>query len=486
MGSNMITNFDLIAILPEIFLLGLIAIVMIVDVVRKKHVNGNTMSWITFLGLLIIILITLLFLSPGNSTRYAWGGMIRVDAASFTFQLIVMVGAAITSLFSMYHQEVNDKGEYFAMLLLSVIGMSMMAASSNIILLYLAIETTAIPLYVLVGFLTKNKFSIESGLKYFLFGAFTSAVLLYGFSLLYGFTGSTHFPEILVAIEAGKISTGLLVFILLLTVVGFGAKISVFPFHFWAPDAYQGAPTPIAGYLSTASKAIGFVVIMRFMVSIFSPEPQSWTLLLAMIATASMFVGNLLALVQKDIKRMFAYSSIAHAGYMLIGVASGTSLGFKATMYYLLAYLFTNLAVFGVIHIVEKSKKSNEIESFHGLMKRSPGIALVFLVAVLSLAGIPPFGGFVSKVLVFMAAIDAGLIWLLIIGIVNSIIALYYYLTVLRITFADSEETKSQPIYLGWKLALSVCVIGIIVMGVIFTPWLNWLEVASTNLMLLH
>jgi len=155
-------------------------------------------------------------------------------------------------------------------------------------------------------------------------------------------------------------------------------------------------------------------------------------------------------------------------------------------MYYLLAYLFTNLAVFGVIHIVEKSKKSNEIESFHGLMKRSPGIALVFLIAVLSLAGIPPFGGFVSKVLVFMAAIDGGLIWLLIIGIVNSIIALYYYLTVLRITFADSEETKSQPIYLGWKLALSVCVIGIIVMGVIFTPWLNWLEVASTNLMLLH
>lgn len=486
MGSNMITNFDLIAILPEILLLGLIAIVMIVDVFRKKQVNGNTLSWITFLGLIFIILVTLLFLSPGDTTGYAWGGMIRLDAASFTFQLIVMVGAAITTLFSMYHQEVNNKGEYFAMLLLSVIGMSMMAASSNIILLYLAIETTAIPLYVLVGFLTKNNFSIESGLKYFLFGAFTSAVLLYGFSLLYGFTGSTHFPEILAAIEAGKISTGLLIFILLLTVVGFGAKISGFPFHFWAPDAYQGAPTPIAGYLSTASKAIGFVVIMRFMVSIFSPEPQSWTLLLALIATASMFVGNLLALVQKDIKRMFAYSSIAHAGYMLIGVASGTVMGFKAAMYYLLAYLFTNLAVFGVIHIVEKSRKSNEIVSFQGLMKQSPGIALVFLIAVLSLAGIPPFGGFVSKVLVFMAAMDAGLIWLLIIGIINSIIALYYYLTVLRITFSDSEEIKSQPIYLGWKLALSVCVIGIIVMGVIFTPWLNWLEVASTNLMLLH
>lgn len=486
MGSNLVSNFDLIAILPEIFLLVLIAIVMIVDVVRKKQVNGNTLSWITFIGLLIIILITLLFLSPGNTAREAWGGMIRVDAASFTFQLIVMVGAAITTLFSMYHQEVNDKGEYFAMLLLSIIGMSMMAASSNIILLYLAIETTAIPLYVLVGFLTKNNLSIEGSLKYFLFGAFTSAILLYGFSLLYGFTGSTHYPDILTAIQAGKISSGLLIFILVLTIVGFGAKISGFPFHFWAPDVYQGAPTPIAGYLSTTSKAIGFVVIMRFMISIFAPEPQSWSLVLAMIATASMFVGNLLALVQKDIKRLFAYSSIAHAGYMLIGVASGTVLGFKAAMYYLLAYLFTNLAIFGVIHIVEKSKKSNDIQAFKGLMKRSPGLALVFLIAVLSLAGIPPFGGFISKFLIFMAAMDAGLIWLLIIGIINSIIALYYYLTVLRITFEESEEVQSQTIYLGWKVALTICVIGIIVIGVIYTPWLNWLEVASRNLTLLH
>jgi NADH-quinone oxidoreductase subunit N len=171
---------------------------------------------------------------------------------------------------------------------------------------------------------------------------------------------------------------------------------------------------------------------------------------------------------------------------MLIGLAAGTSLGFKAAMYYLIAYLFTNLAIFGVIYVVEKAQDSNDINAFKGLMKRSPGLSLVFLIAVLSLTGIPPFGGFVSKVLVFMAAMDAGLIWLLIIGIVNSIIALYYYLTLLRITFADSEETKTQPIYFGWKLALSVCVIGIIVMGVIFTPWLNWLEVASTNLTLLH
>ena len=203
MGANMISSFDLIAILPEIFLLVLIAIIMVVDIFRKKQANGTTLGWITFSGLLIIILITLFFLSPGNTTQYAWGGMIRVDAASFTFQLIVMVGAAITTLFSMNHQEVRDKGEYFAMLLLSVIGMSMMAAASNIILLYLAIETTAIPLYVLVGFLTKNNLSIESGLKFFLFGAFTSAVLLYGFSLLYGFTGSTHYPAIL---EIGRAS----------------------------------------------------------------------------------------------------------------------------------------------------------------------------------------------------------------------------------------------------------------------------------------
>ena len=486
MVPNMITNTDILAILPEILLLVLIVVVLIIDVVRKKQPNGNILSWVTFIGLLLVIFFSVFFLSPGESTSTAWGGMVRVDATSHIFTIIILVGAALTTLFSMHHASVQDKGEYYAMLLLSVIGMSMMVAATNIILLYLAIETTAIPLYVLVGFLKNDKFSVESGLKYFLFGALTSAVLLYGLSLLYGFSGSTYYSEIIDAINGGAFSTSLLVFILLLTIVGFGAKISGFPFHFWAPDAYQGAPTPVAGYLSTASKAVGFVVIMRFMVSIFSSEPQSWTLLLAILATASMFVGNLLALVQKDLKRLFAYSSIAHAGYMLIGLAAGTQLGFQAAMYYLIAYLFTNIAIFGVILIVEKTKGSNELDAFKGLMKQSPGIALIFLIAVLSLGGIPPFGGFISKVLVFMAAIEANMVWLLIIGIINSIIALYYYLTILRITFADTESSEKFQLFLGWKLALAVCIIGIIIMGVVFTPWLNLLEVASKNLMLLY
>ncbi|HSM24129.1 MAG TPA: NADH-quinone oxidoreductase subunit N [Anaerolineaceae bacterium] len=486
MVPNMITNFDIVAILPEILILILIAVVLVVDVIRKKQPGGNTLSWVTFIGLVIVIFFSVFFLSPGESSRAAWGGMVRVDATSHIFTLIILIGAALTTLFSMHHPNVQDKGEYYALLLLSVIGMSMMVASTNIILLYLAIETTAIPLYVLVGFLKNDRLSVESGLKYFLFGALTSAVLLYGLSLLYGFSGSTHYSEIIEAINGGAFTTSLLVFILLLTIVGFGAKISSFPFHFWAPDAYHGAPTPIAGYLSTASKAVGFVVLMRFMASIYSSEPQSWTLLLAIMATATMFVGNLLALVQKDLKRLFAYSSIAHAGYALIGLAAGTQLGFQAAMYYLIAYLFTNIAIFGIILIVERTKGSTELGAFKGLMKQSPGIALVFLIAILSLGGIPPFGGFISKVLVFMAAIEADMVWLLIIGIINSIIALYYYLTVLRITFADSESTDVIPIYFGWKFALTVCVIGIIIMGVIFTPWLNLLEVASKNLMLLY
>lgn len=486
----MVSSFsrsDLTAILPEILLLILIGIVLVVDAFKNKEKSNNLIGWITLSGLVLIILFNLLFFSPGNEAQTAWGGMIRVDSAVFIFQILILIGASITILFSMDHSGIRDRGPYYCMLLLSLIGMSFMASATNIILLYLAIETTTVPLYVLVGFMTKDVKSTEGSLKYFLFNAFTSAIMLYGFSLLYGFSGSTYYADIMSAIKAGSLSAGTALLVLLLVIVGFGAKVSAFPFHFWAPDAYQGAPTPITGYLSTASKAIGFIVIMRFLTSVFSPDGESWKLLLALISLSSMLVGNLLALVQKDLKRLFAYSSIAHAGYVLIGVATGTALGFQAAMYYLIAYLFTNLAVFGVIHIVENTTKTDHVDSFRGLIRRSPGIAFMFLIAVLSLAGIPPFGGFFSKVMVFLSAMEAGLIWLLIVGIVNTFIALYYYLNVLRITFADGgKEEPLTYVHSGWKVALGICVIGIIILGVWFTPWFNALDSAAINLVLLN
>ena len=310
--------------------------------------------------------------------------------------------------------------------------------------------------------------------------------MLYGFSLLYGFTGETQFGSLVIAIEKGLIPNGIKLVVLFMVLAGFGFKVSAVPFHFWAPDVYHGSPTPISGFLSTASKAAGFIVLIRFLSSVYSFDQQSWMLLVAMLATISMFLGNLVALVQKNMKRLLAFSSIAHAGYILIGVASGNQLGNTGAMYYLLAYLFTNLAAFGVVHIVEMKTGSSEIAQFKGLIKKNPGLALIFLVALLSLAGIPPFGGFISKVLVFSSAIQANFIWLALVGIINSIIGLYYYLVVMKTTFSDSEDSESIPVFVNWKIALGICVAGIIVLGIFFNPWMKWMSEASINMMLLY
>jgi NADH-quinone oxidoreductase subunit N len=415
-----------------------------------------------------------------------WGGMIRVDTAGFVFRLIFLTGAALTALFAARIKEIGSHAVFFALLVISTIGMSLMASAADLVMLYLAIEMTSLPMYILAGFAVKENSSVESGLKYLLYGAMASAVMLYGLSLLYGFTGTTQLYEIVTVLQSGAVSLSLQLVILFLVMAGFGFKVSAVPFHFWAPDVYHGSPTPVSGYLSTASKAAGFIVLMRFLFSAFSYQQDSWGLLIAILATVSMFTGNLLALVQKNLKRLFAYSSIAHAGYILIGVAAGNALGIKASMYYLIAYLFTNLAAFGVITIVERQKGSSEIETFRGLSKSSPGLAYILLASLLSLGGIPPFGGFISKVLVFASAAEANLIWLLLVGVLNSIIALYYYLQVMRIIFEDTQEVMQIPVSKTWKFALGVCVIGIIILGVIYTPWLNLVTTASTNLMLLH
>ena len=316
-----LSSNNFLAILPQIALLILVGIVLIFDTFIKKSKNKNFLGWSVSIGLLLIILLMVLFAFPGDEPNSAWGGMIRVDSASFIFQILILIGAFITTLFSINQYQYGDWGEYYAMLLISVIGMNFMVAATDLIMLYLAIETTAIPLYILSGFITNDNKSVESGLKYLLFGAVTSAIMLYGFSLLYGFSGETQFGNLVVAIENGLIPNGLKLVILFLVLAGFGFKVSAVPFHFWAPDVYHGSPTPISGFLSTASKAAGFIVLIRFLSSVYSFDQQSWMLLVAMIATVSMFLGNLVALVQKNMKRLLAFSSIAHAGYILIGVA---------------------------------------------------------------------------------------------------------------------------------------------------------------------
>ena len=465
----------ILAVLPQILLVVLAGMILLFDAIWKPE-NKRLLGWIVAAGLLVAIILSFLFSTPTNQGRLIFGGMLRQDWLGFAFTILFMFAAAITSLFAIDLKGVGFKGEFYLLMLISTLGMSLMASSADIIMLYLAIETTSIPMYILAGFITRDDKSTESGFKYLLFGAAASTIMLYGFSLLYGFTTQTNIYQIAQAFYDQNISFVAVIGALLLILVGFGFKISAFPFHFWAPDVYEGAPTPIAGFLSTASKAAGFVVVLRVLVTVFTPSaaPQ-WMNYLAVISVITMTIGNVLALAQKNIKRLLAYSSIAHAGYILIGVVALSQLGMTSVVFYLIAYLITNLAAFGIVMTFSHVVGSDEISAYSGLSRRKPWLALAMLIAFLSLAGMPPLAGFIAKVFVFAAAVKTGMVWLAFIGVLNSIVGLYYYLTVLKYVYLYRSDDEQLPLEISrpYVLALSILVFGIIIVGTLFGPWFN-------------
>jgi NADH-quinone oxidoreductase subunit N len=369
--------------------------------------------------------------------------------------------------------------------------MNLMAVSADLVMLYLAIETTSIPLYVLSGFMLADEKSTEAGFKYLLFGALTSTVMLYGFSLVFGFAGTTDLYQLAALFGSGALSPFVAFGVLALILVGLGFKASVVPFHFWAPDVYEGAPTPVAGFLSTASKAAGFAVLVRLFFVIF-PDPQldlarGWAMSLAIISAITMTVGNLLALPQTNVKRLIAFSSVSHAGYALIGVVAFTQLGAASVVFYLAAYIATNLLAFGIVMAFSRVTGLEDLKDYSGMSRRSPWLALMMLAAFLSLAGMPPFAGFVAKVFVFAAGIQAGYVWLVVIGILNSIIGVYYYLNAMKYVYlyrmpGQDEENHPVPMTRPYAIALVVLTIGVILIGTVFAPWFSWSDAAALNL----
>jgi len=474
---------NFVAILPEILLLILGILILVIDPFWKESSRRINLGWLTAGGLALVAIVSILAGRPGDPAM-ALGGMVRFDWLGFSFKIFFILSAAITAMFMMDVKELGTRAEAYVLLVAATIGMNLMASAADMVMLYLSIETTSIPLYVLAGFLKGDDKSTEAGFKYMLFGALTSAILLYGFSLLFGISGKTSLYDI-----AGLFKTfNPLVFgILFLILVGLAFKISMVPFHFWAPDVYDGSPTPIAGFLSTASKAAGFVVVLRVLLIVFPGIGSNWSSILSVLATLTMTIGNFLALSQKNIKRMLAYSSIAHAGYALIGVVAFSKLGATGTAFYLIAYILTNLAAFGSVAAVEKATGSTEMKAFYGLQRRSPGLALIMLVAFLSLAGMPPFGGFVAKVIVFAAAIQQGYVWLAVVGILNSIVGVYYYLTVLKYVYLyrmEGEEEEKHPISMTrpYTVALTILSFGILLVGSFFGPWFAMANQAALNL----
>ncbi len=470
-----------LAVLPEVLLVVVILLVMLFDALWDEERRRN-LGWLTFGGVALTLALTVLLGQPGEPASL-WGGMVRFDWLGFTFAMIFLFGAGITALLGMDIAALGRRGEFYILLLVSTIGMMLMASAGDIIMLFLAVETTSIPLYVLAGFFSKDEKSTEAGFKYLLFGAMASSVMLYGLSLLYGFTSATSLEGVAAGLsdEPLALTLGALVLVL----VGFGFKISVFPLHFWAPDVYEGAPTPVAGFLSTASKAAGFAVLMRILLAVFPSVEGYWPQLIAVLSAITMTLGNLLAINQTNIKRMLAYSSIAHAGYALVGLVAMSTLGINSVVFYLGAYLLTNLAAFGVAGIFWQVAGSDDITAYAGLSRRRPALALAMLAAFLSLAGMPPFAGFVAKVVVFAAAMQSGWIWLVVVGVLNSIIGLYYYLKVLNEVYHHrNEETENLPLPITAPqgIALVLLVGGILVIGFLFTPFFNLTGVAAAAL----
>jgi NADH-quinone oxidoreductase subunit N len=481
----MFTSTTFLAILPEILILVVAALILIIEPFWKEEHRRNV-GWLTAGGLLASMIICLLFARPGEPTTVL-GGMVRFDWLGFFFKMLFMFAGATTALLLMDNEKVGSRGEAYLLLLASLLGMDLMAASADLVMLYLAIETTSIPLYILSGFMLSDERSTEAGFKYLLFGAMSSAIMLYGFSLLFGFAGTTNIYEIASVISDSPNSLFIILGVIFLLLVGLGFKASVVPFHFWAPDVYQGAPTPVAGFLSTASKAAGFAVLVRLFFVAFPGFSQSWTLVFAVIATVTMTVGSLLALPQTNLKRLLAYSSIAHAGYVMIGVVSFSVLGAASVVFYLAAYILTNLLAFGIVMAVARIIGSDDVKDYSGLSRRNPGLALMMLAAFLSLAGMPPFGGFVAKVFVFAAGVQAGYVWLVVVGIINSIIGVYFYLNVLKYVYLfrmpnEDEEQHPVPLTRPYAIALVVLAFGVILIGTLFAPWFSWSDAAALNL----
>lgn len=479
-------SVNLLAILPELLILLVGLLVLIIDPFWKAETRRVGLGWLTAGGLTAVLVISLLFARPADGSL-ALGGMVRFDWLAFLFKMLFIFAAAITALFMMDSERLNQRAEAYLLLLAATIGMNLMASASDLVMVYLAIETTSIPMYVLAGFLLDDQKSTEAGFKYLLFGALTSAIFLYGLSLVYGFSGTTQFAGMAsYFMNLNPVSVG----VLFLLIVGLGFKVSLVPFHFWAPDTYEGAPTPVAGFLSTASKAAGFAVLIRLFVTAFPQVAADWQTLLAILAILTMTLGNLAALAQTNIKRLLAYSSIAHAGYALIGLVANNQLGVTAVVFYLLAYILTNLAAFGIIMAFGKVTGTDEIRAYDGMSRRSPYLGLAMLVAFLSLSGMPPFGGFIAKLLVFAAAIQAGWYWLVVVGILNSIIGLYYYLTVLKYVYlyrmeGEAEETHPIPVSRPFVLALAILTLGIVLVGTFFGPWFGFASQAAKSLFLI-
>lgn len=458
---------DLLFTAPFTFLSVMAIIAMVLDALI---VNS---SRITFIFSAITLLISgILGISTFGLHGIGFNGMVTGGGFAAYFDILFSIGGLLTILTSrQYLQRENiEHDEFYSLVLFAVAGMMLIAHSNHLLILFIGIEVMSVSFYILSGYMRNNAKSVESSLKYFLLGAFATGFLVYGIALIYGSTGSMDYNQIALNINNSALNfPALLPVGVALIVIGLSFKAAAFPFHQWAPDVYQGAPTIVTAFMSTAGKAAAFAAFIPIVTVLMPSAPAKLQMIFAVMSAATMLIGNISALAQSNIKRMLAFSSVAHAGYIMMGLVSGSQYGYGGIVFYLTAYMFMQIGSFIIVAILERNgEKYLELSDYAGLSKRHPVLAAFMAIFMLSLAGIPPFAGFFGKYFLFTAAIDAGFLWLTLVGVLSSIISVYFYIGLIVKMYFTEPEGQREDNEVGMSgLSLIITIAGVIVLGIL-------------------
>ncbi|MDT3697896.1 MAG: NADH-quinone oxidoreductase subunit N [Thermincola sp.] len=473
-------NFSLLSV--EILTILLALGVLIIGLLVPKE-QSYGLGYLVTIGLAGILIFSFGYYGVNTSI---FDGMYWIDDFSVFFKQLFLASAVLVTLAAtMYVKKIGSNyGEFFVMLVFATLGMMVLASAGDFVTLYLGLETMTITFYILTGYRKDDSKSVEAGVKYLILGALSSAVLLYGLSLVYGITGTTMIGEVAAKLKTfGSMPAALLVG-LVFVIAGFGFKISAVPFQMWSPDVYEGAPTPVTAFLAVGSKAAAFAVMVRVFFIAFPDYDTQWKLLFAALAALTMIIGNLVAIPQTNIKRMLAYSSIAQAGYIMTGVVAANTAGVKGVAFYGMLYVFATMGAFIVVMNFSANTGSDEIKDYAGLAQRSPLMASVLTISLLSMAGIPPLAGFAGKFYLFSSIVNQGYLWLVIIGLLMSMASVYYYLSVVKVMFmADPPSDSPIEVPAGAKAALIISMVITVILGVWPQPLSILANLAANSLL---
>jgi NADH-quinone oxidoreductase subunit N len=465
---------DLLLLLPEIILTCWLCVVLIADFAFPR-LSKDQLAFLSVAGLLST-LGCLVWFDVDHISGALFGNMFVLDRMAIFFKIFIVGSTALVILVSVQYVDrfAFFRGEYYVLVVMSALGMMFMASANDLLTLFVSLEFSTLGFYILVGYLRDDLASNEAGLKFFILGVFAAGLLAYGISLVYGETWKLVFSEMKLTATPGAIIGFLLIFAAL------GFKIGAVPFHSWIPDTYHGAPTPVTAFLSIAPKGAAFAILLRIFFVVLASFKPVWIILLVAVSILSMTYANIVAIAQRNIKRLLAYSGIAQIGNILIGLAAGTKMGNDAILFYLLAYLFANIGAFAVVIAVSHAIGSDEIEDYNGLNRRSPFLAFAMLVFLLSLAGVPPLAGFIGKLYIFIAAIKEGLYTLITVGLINVVISMYYYMIVVKKMYIN-EPTNPSPVIISGSLKAVVYVglAGTLVIGIYPQPFIDWVVGAT-------